>query len=48
MKAVMDRFMKDEALPNFDHYFLFKSNRELEEDFFSGWHQADGRLVDFV
>lgn len=48
MKAVMDRFMKDEAFLNFESYFLFKSNRELEQGFFSDWHRASGELENFV
>lgn len=48
MKAVIDRFMQDEAFLNFESYFLFKSNRELGQDFFSDWHRASGELEDFV
>lgn len=42
-ESVIKRLKQVDEIKNFYQYFLFKTNKELEEDFFSNWTLISGR-----
>lgn len=47
-KSVIKKALKDKRFEKFHKYFLFKTNAELKDDFFSNWTQLDGEIIDFI
>lgn len=47
-KSVIKRLQESKEFDNFHKYFIFKTNDELKDNFFSNWTQVDGKIVGFT
>lgn len=47
-KATIQRLKEIEHSQNFNNLFLFKTNEELKQDFFSKWELIDGTKTNFI
>ena len=46
--AVISRLQQREDFKAFDKFFIFKTNDELKNDFFSDWSLISGKSVSFI
>lgn len=47
-KSVIKRVQEDKRFNKFHKHFLFKTNDELEDDFFNNWTQLNGENINFI
>ena len=47
-KSVMNRLQKEVGIESYNNLFLFKTNEELDEDFYNNWSCIDGTKVNFI
>ena len=48
LKATIERLSKISDFKGFEKFFIFKTNEELEKDFFKNWHTIDKRKVTLI
>lgn len=46
--AVIQRLQKEANINHYNNFFLFKTNIELEEDFYNNWTLINGETVNFL
>jgi len=45
--SVIKRLQQIKGIESYDNFFLFKTDKELEENFNENWSLIDGKLIDF-
>jgi len=46
--SVIQRLQKESGIEHYYNFFIFKTNSELEEDFYHNWTKISGELTDFI
>ena len=47
-ESVIHRLQKENGIENYYNFFIFKTNAELQEDFYNNWTQISGDRVSFL
>jgi len=47
-KSVIQRLQLEKGIEHYNNLFIFKTNSELEEDFYHNWTKISGELTDFI
>jgi len=47
-KSVIQRLQKERGIEHYNSFFIFKTNAELEEDFYDNWTLINGKQVNFL
>ena len=47
-KSVIQRLQQEKGIEHYNNFFIFKTNSELEEDFYNNWTKISGKLTDFI
>lgn len=47
-ESILVRLRESEEFNNFHKFFIFKTNEELQDDFFNNWTQLDSKTVQFT
>ncbi len=47
-KSVIQMLQKEKGIERFDKFFIFKTNSELQEDFYTNWAKISGKSTDFM
>ena len=46
--SVINRLRKEEGIEHYNNFFIFKTNAELEKDFYTNWTLINGEHVNFL
>jgi len=47
-KSVIQRLQLEKGIEHYNNFFIFKTNSELEENFYNNWTKISGELTDFI
>jgi hypothetical protein len=47
-QSVIKRFQKEKGIERYNNLFIFKTNSELENDFYKNWTKISGEQTDFI
>jgi len=47
-KSIIQRLYQEKGIEHYNNFFIFKTNSELEENFYNNWTKISGELTDFI
>jgi hypothetical protein len=48
LKATIERLKEIEDFKGFEHFFIFKTNEDLKENFFNNWRDLKEKSNNFI